>query len=63
MKKILSLFLMMMIFVSCTNVLTNKTTKNFSFQTRQIEKQVDELYNKMSVEERTAQMFDFVQEH
>lgn len=57
MRKVLFLASIAFALMGCANALSNKATKNFDYQTPEIQKQVDELYNKMTVEERAAQIF------
>lgn len=57
MKKVLFLILVAFALMSCTNALPSKATRKFDYQTPKIQKQVNELYDKMTVEERTAQIF------
>lgn len=57
MRKVLFLASIAFALMGCANALSNKATKNFDYQIPEIQKQVDELYNKMTVEERAAQIF------
>lgn len=53
--KMLYCALFAQVFVCCTSV--KQKSANFTFQTSNIRKEVNDLYNKMSVEERAAQLY------